>query len=86
MEKEWEKLEKIPSWNFKKVKNKTEEIAEARKQDITIHFASLMDLCHLKNSELEPKFQKYKGRVVLGGKMILDLTQYLLNKDHQHLK
>ena len=26
-----------------------------------------MDMCHLKNSELEPKFQKYKGRVVLRG-------------------
>ena len=24
-----------------------------------------MDLCHLKNPELEPQFQKYKGRVVL---------------------
>ena len=24
-----------------------------------------MDICHLKNSELEPQFQKYKGRVVL---------------------
>ena len=23
-----------------------------------------MDICHLKNSELEPQFQKYKGRVV----------------------
>ena len=32
-----------------------------------IHFASLMDLFHLKNSELEPQFQKYKGRVVLRG-------------------
>ena len=30
----------------------------------TDHFASLMDLCYLKNAELEPKFQKYKGRVV----------------------
>ena len=24
-----------------------------------------MDLCHLKNWELEPQYQKYKGRVVL---------------------
>ena len=27
----------------------------------------LHPLCHLKNPELEPKFQKYKGRVVLRG-------------------
>ena len=30
-----------------------------------MHFASLMNLCHLKNSELEPQFQRYKGRVVV---------------------
>ena len=42
-------------------------IAEARNGSRTVHFASLMDLCHLKNSELEPEFQKYKGRVVLRG-------------------
>ena len=27
-------------------------------------------LCHLKKSELEPKFQKYKGRVVLQGDVV----------------
>ena len=37
-----------------------EVIAEARNKGKTVHFASLMDLCHLKNSELEPQFQKYK--------------------------
>ena len=31
------------------------------------HFATLMDICHLKNAELEPKFQKYKGWFALGG-------------------
>ena len=31
-----------------------------------------MDLCHFKNSELEPQFQKYKGRVVLRGDMVKD--------------
>ena len=31
-----------------------------------------MDLCHLKNSELEPQFQKYKGRVVLRGDIVRD--------------
>ena len=40
-----------------------------RKNDDKVHFASLMDLCHLKNAELDPKFQKYKGRVVLRGDM-----------------
>ena len=53
-----------------KVKNKTEVIAEAKKGGKTAHFASLMDLCHLKNSELEPKFQKFKGRVVFRGDIV----------------
>ena len=42
-------------------------------------FASLMDICHLKNAELEAKHQKYKGRVVLRGDIVKDdlgLTQY----------
>ena len=37
-----------------------EVIAEARNEGHTVHFASLLDLCHLKNSELEPQFQKVK--------------------------
>ena len=37
-----------------------------------VHFASLVDLCHLKNSELEPQFQKYNGRVVLRGDIVKD--------------
>ena len=31
-----------------------------------------MDLCHLKNSEVEPQLQKYKGRVVLRGDIVKD--------------
>ena len=31
-----------------------------------------MDLCHLKKSELDPQFQKYKGRVVLRGDIVKD--------------
>ena len=34
------------------------------------HFASLMDICHLKNAELEPKLQKYQGRVVFRGDIV----------------
>ena len=31
-----------------------------------------MDICHLKNAELEGKHQKYKGRVVLRGDIVKD--------------
>ena len=30
-----------------------------------VHFASLADVCHLKNAECAKHSQKYKGRVVL---------------------
>ena len=84
VETEWEKLEKSPAWQLTKVRNKNEVLAEARNDGRKVHFASLLDVCHLKNSELDPQFQKYKGRVVLT--MIQDRMLYLLNKDHQHHK
>ena len=31
-----------------------------------------MDICHLKNVELEPKHQKYSGRDVLRGDIVKD--------------
>ena len=72
VDKEWEKLEKISAWNLKKVKSKKQVIEEARTSGATVHFASLMDICHLKNAELEAKHQKYKGRVVLRGDIVKD--------------
>ena len=72
VDKEWEKLEKISAWNLTKVKSKKQVIDEARMSGATVHFASLMDICHLKNAELEAKHQKYKGRVVLRGDIVKD--------------
>ena len=67
VDKEWEKLEKISAWNLAKAKSKKKVIDEARTSGATVHFASLMDICHLKSVELETKHQKYKGRVVVRG-------------------
>ena len=67
-----EKLEKIPAWNLTKVRSKKEVIDEARTSGATVHFASSMDICHLKNAELEARHQKYKGRVVLRGDIVKD--------------
>ena len=72
VDQEWEKLEKISAWNLTKVRSKKEVIDEARKKLATVHFASLMDICHLKNAELGAKHQKYKGRVVLCGDIVKD--------------
>ena len=72
VDKEWEELEKILAWDITKVRNKSEVIDEARTKGATVHFASLMDMGHLKNAELEAKHQKYKGRVVLRGDIVKD--------------
>ena len=57
------KLENILAWQLTKVKNKSEVIAEARTKGLTVYFASLMDICHLKNSEVEPKFRSTKAEL-----------------------
>ena len=60
VEKEWEKLKKIPAWQLTKVRNKNEVIAKSRNEGRKVHFASLMELCHL------------KGRVVLRADIVKD--------------
>ena len=51
VDKEWEKLEKIPAWDLTKVRSKSEVIDEARTKGAKVLFASLMDICHLKSAE-----------------------------------
>ena len=70
VDKEWGKLKKCSAWNLTKVRSKKEVVDEARTKGAKVHFASLMDICHLKNAELEAKHQKYKGRVVLRGDIV----------------
>ena len=41
----------------KKIKSKKEVILEAQRDNKKVHFATLMDICHLMNAELEPKIQ-----------------------------
>ena len=52
--------------------NHEDSRSKARTTGATVHFASLMDICHLKNADLEAKHQKYKGRVVLRGDIVKD--------------
>ena len=54
------KLERISAWQLTKVRNKKDVIEEARNKGIEVHVASLTDPCHLKNLQLEPRYQKYK--------------------------
>ena len=55
--------------NPTKVRSKKEVIDEAMTKGAKVH---LMDICHLKNAELEAKHQKDKGRVVLRGDIVKD--------------
>ena len=72
MEKEWKKLETIEAWQLEEAKSKKEDILEAQRDKSKVNFAALMDLCHPKNAQLEPKFQQFKGRVVLRVDMVKD--------------
>ena len=76
-------IETIPAWNLDKMKCKKEVILEAQKDKWKVHFAKVMDICHLKNSELEPKFKKYKGRVVLRSDIVKhDSGAYAVFTEH----
>ena len=54
-------MERISAWNLTNVRSKKEVIDEARTSGAKVHFASLMDICHLNKAEKEAKHQKYKG-------------------------
>ena len=75
------------SWT--KFKSKQKVIQEAQRDKKEVHFAALMDICHLKNAEIEPTFQTYKGRIVLRGDIVKDTLepmQSLLNRARLRLK
>ena len=50
-------MEKIAVWNLRKVRSKKEVVDDARTKGAKVHFASLVDICHV-NAELEAKHQK----------------------------
>ena len=74
VDNEWKNLRQSQHRNWRESKSKKEVVLEAQRDKRKVHFASLMDNCHLKNAELEPKLQKYKGRVVLRGDIEKDGT------------
>ena len=48
-----------------KIRANKRVIDEARRESKTVHFATLIDLCHIKNAELEKPLQKNISRVVV---------------------
>ena len=67
-----EKARDNSSMGSGKVKRKKEFILETHRDKKKVHFATLMDICHLEHAEPEPKLQKYKGRVVLREDIVKD--------------
>ena len=50
-DKEWKEFERNPAWSLDKVKSKKEVIVEAQRDKKKVHFATLIDICNLKNVE-----------------------------------
>ena len=67
VEKEWRKLEAKNAWIMDSVREHKDVAAEAIKKGVTVHFGTLMALCHEKHSELMKLIKEYKGRVVFRG-------------------
>ena len=59
-----------------KVRSKSEVIDEARTKGAKVHFASLMDIGHLRDAELETKHQKNSWVVLRGEKVKDDSGSY----------
>ena len=57
--------------NWRKSRARIRVVLDAQR-DKKVHFATLMDICHLEHAELEPKLQMYKRRVVLRGDIVKD--------------
>ena len=74
VDSEWSSLADSGAWDPKSVQPRSKVIADAKRKGRTVHFGSLMDLCHEKNSELFlPDDKKvYKGRVVFRGDQVKD--------------
>jgi len=70
LSKEWGKLEAKTAWDVTKVRAKKDVIREAKAAKKSVHFGSLMELCHIKNSQMGEEFWSYKGRIVFRGDIV----------------
>ena len=75
LDKEWNKL-RGKAWREEDVRERDDVEREANLKGLEVHFATLMDLCHEKHSELEEHLRIYKGRVVVRGDLVKDETGY----------
>jgi len=60
----WQQLELKVAWDVTKVRPRAEVVADSVRTGREVHSGELMDLCHLKDSQMSQAFWKYKGRIV----------------------
>ena len=56
-DKERSKLTNLPAWDESKVRGNADVIRKAQNKKNPVHSAALMDVCHLKHSELAEHLQ-----------------------------
>ena len=77
VDNEWHKLGVTrKAWLVDTVQEKETVRQNAKTKGKTVHFGTLMDLCHEKHSELPPNMRSYKGRVVFRGDIVRDETGF----------
>ena len=72
VDKERDRLERAPARHVERGHEQERGHRKGTQRGKHSSFATLMDYRHLKNSELEKKFQKYNGRVVIPGDVVKD--------------
>ena len=62
------KLKPISAWDLRKVKSKKDVIMEAQRDNMRVHFATLMDMCHIKKCGVGTQIaQEQRQSRALGG-------------------
>ena len=64
--KGWEKLETVPAWDFVKSQDKKVVILEALRDQQKVHSATLMDICHVKDTESDPNYRSIQAESCFG--------------------
>ena len=72
VQKEWDRLRDITTWDETKVREWQEVARECWRDGSKAHVGRVFNICVEKNSELDPKFRKYKGRTVFQGNQVKD--------------
>ena len=70
VDKEW-KVEIIPAWDLGKVRSSEEVILEEKRDEKKVHFASPMDICHLKRCRVRTEAAEVQWQSRAPGRLIV---------------